>query len=78
MQLDGSAAGRLFDLRGIRTGKFSPHLQALRVTMTADGASTEQMVQLEQAFQSRCPVFTTLVRMAPIPLNGVEIVVAGR
>lgn len=64
-----------FDPRGIRTGEFSPHLQALRVNMTADGASAEQMAQLDQAFQSRCPVFTTLVRAAPITLNGVAIAV---
>lgn len=64
-----------FDPRGITNSEFDPHIQALRVTMTAEGASAEQMVQLDQAFQSRCPVFTTLVRAAPITLNGVEIVV---
>ncbi len=62
-----------FDPRGIKDGSSSPHLQAIRVNMTAEGASAEQAEQLAQAFQSRCPVFTTLVRAAPITLNGVEV-----
>jgi putative redox protein len=62
-----------FDPRGIKTGEFDPHIQALRVNMTAEGANAEQAEQLAQAFQARCPVFTTLVRAAPITLNGVEV-----
>ena len=61
-----------FDPRGIKTGEFDPHIQALRVNMTAEGASAEQADQLAAAFQARCPVFTTLVRAAPITLNGVD------
>ncbi len=61
-----------FDPRGIKDGSSDPHIQALRVTMTADGASAEQADQLAAAFQQRCPVFTTLSRAAPIALNGVD------
>ncbi len=66
-----------FDPRGIKNSEFDPRLQAIRITMTADGASTEQLAQLEQAFQSRCPVLTTLVRSAAVTLNGAEVVAAG-
>ena len=66
-----------FDPRGIKDGSSSPHLQAVRVAMTAEGASAEQAEQLAQAFQARCPVLTTLVRAAPITLNGVEVAAAG-
>lgn len=62
-----------FDPRGIKTGEFDPHIQALRVNMTAEGTNAEQAEQLAQAFQARCPVFTTLMRAAPITLNGVEV-----
>jgi uncharacterized OsmC-like protein len=67
-----------FDPRGIKDGSSSPHLQAVRVAMTAEGASPEQAEQLAQAFQARCPVLTTLVRAAPITLNGVEVAGAGK
>ena len=40
--------------------------------MTADRASAEQLAQLDQAFQSRCPVLTTPVRSAAVTLNGVD------
>ena len=63
-----------FDPRGIKDGSSNPHIQALRVTMTVEGTTAEQAEQLAQAFQSRCPVLTTLVRAAPIMLNGVAIV----
>ena len=62
-----------YDPRGIKDGSSSPHIQALRVTTTANGANAEQAKQLAQAFQKRCPVFTTLVRAAPITLNGVAV-----
>lgn len=62
-----------FDPRGIRDGSFDPRIQALRVNMTVEGPTAEQAAQLAQAFQSRCPVFTTLVRAAPITLNGETI-----
>jgi uncharacterized OsmC-like protein len=61
-----------FDPRGIRNSEFDPRIQALRVTMSAEGASAEQAEQLAQAFQARCPVFTTLVRAAPITLTGAQ------
>jgi len=62
-----------YDPRGIKDGSSSPHIQALRVTTTANGANAEQAKQLAQAFQKRCPVFTTLVRAAPITLNGAAV-----
>jgi uncharacterized OsmC-like protein len=58
-----------FDPRGIKDGSFSPHLQVLRVTATVDGPSAEQAAQLNEAFQQRCPVYTTLSRAAEITLN---------
>ena len=62
-----------YDPRGIRDGSSSPHIQALRVTTTANGANADQARQLALAFQKRCPVFTTLVRAAPITLNGMAV-----
>ena len=58
-----------FDPRGIKDGSFSPHLQAIRVVMTVDGPSAEQADLLSQAFQQRCPVYTTLSRATEITLN---------
>jgi uncharacterized OsmC-like protein len=62
-----------FDPRGIKDGSSSPHLQALRVDMAADGLSADQAGQLAQAFQARCPIYTTLTRAAPITLNSLAI-----
>ena len=59
--------------RGIKDGSSSPHIQDLRVTTTENGAKAEQAKPLAQTFQKRCPVFTTLVRTAPITLDGVAV-----
>jgi hypothetical protein len=43
------------------------------MTTAANGANADQAKQLALAFQKRCPVITTLVRAAPLTLNGVAV-----
>ena len=66
-----TAAGD-FDPRGVCGEPVDPRVQALRVRLALTGPTEAQAKALAQAFQTRCPVYTTLSRAAPIEL---EIVV---
>lgn len=66
-----TAAGE-FDPRGVCGEPFDPRFQSFRVRLALDGADAAQSEQLLQAFKSRCPVYSTLSRAAPV-----EIVLAG-
>ena len=69
-----TAAGD-FDPRGLcGTDDINPRMQAFRVRLALSGPSEEQAQALAAAFQTRCPVYTTFVRSAPIE---VEIVLEG-
>ena len=58
------------DPRGFRRGsEVSPHLQALRVNVKLQGVDDAQAAMLTEAYQQRCPIFTTLVRAVPIELT---------
>lgn len=57
-----------FDPRGIKVDEVDPHVQQFRVTITAQGPGEDDAQRLEAAFRSRCPIFTTLVKAAPIEL----------
>lgn len=57
------------DPRGVRGAEVDPRLQAFRVTLHVTGPTQEQAEVLASAFQQRCPVYTTLVRSAPIELQ---------
>jgi uncharacterized OsmC-like protein len=60
-----------FDPRGVKGEPVDPHIQALRVTMTVEGATATQAAALNEQFQARCPIYTTLSRAAPIQVENV-------
>lgn len=55
-----------FDPRGVCGEAIDPRFQAFRVRLTLDGPDAAQREALLQAFKTRCPVFTTLSRAAPV------------
>ena len=68
-----TAAGD-FDPRGLcGTEEINPRMQGFRVRLALSGPSEEQGAALAEAFRTRCPVYTTFVRAAPIELE-VEVV----
>jgi putative redox protein len=65
-----TAAGD-FDPRGVCGEPVDPRFQGFKVRLTLDGPDVAQREMLLQAFKTRCPVYTTLSRAAPV-----EVVVA--
>jgi len=65
-----TAAGD-FDPRGVCGEPFDPRFQSFKLRIGLDGADAAQRELLLHAFKTRCPVYATLSRAAPI-----EIVVA--
>ncbi len=63
-----TAAGD-FDPRGVCGESVDPRMQAFRVRLAMSGPSDEQAEALAQEFRTRCPVYTTLSRSAPIELE---------
>jgi len=58
-----------FDPRVVCGESFDPRFQALRVRLALDGPDAEQAQLLVQAFKTRCPVYTTLVRATPVEVT---------
>lgn len=58
-----------FDPRGVRGADVNPRLRAFRVHITLAGASADQVATMTQHFQDRCPIYTTLIRSAPIVIT---------
>jgi uncharacterized OsmC-like protein len=58
-----------FDPRGICGEPVDPRLQAVRVRLALFGPNQPQAETLVAAFQSRCPVYTTLARATPITIE---------
>lgn len=63
-----TAAGD-FDPRGVCGEAFDPRFQAFRVRLALDGPDPAQREALLQAFKTRCPVYTTLSRAAPVEVT---------
>jgi uncharacterized OsmC-like protein len=63
--LSVTAAGD-FDPRGVCGEPFDPRFQSFKVRLALDGPSAAQAELLVQAFKTRCPVYTTLSRAAPV------------
>ena len=61
-----------FDPRGVKGEPVNPRIQALRVHMDVPGLSDEQAGKLAAEFQARCPIYTTLIRAAPIEITSGE------
>lgn len=60
-----TAAGE-FDPRGVCGESFDPRFQSFKVRFALDGPDSTQSELLLQAFKTRCPVYTTLSRAAPV------------
>lgn len=63
-----SVQGRL-DPRGVRGADVDPRLQGFDLTITLTGPTQAQAEGLVEAFKQRCPVYTTLIRAAPIRIT---------
>jgi uncharacterized OsmC-like protein len=69
--LDGvavTAAGD-FDPRGLCGQGVNPRMQAFRVRLALSGPTGAQAEALADAFRTRCPVFTTFTRAAPVEVE---------
>jgi len=62
-----TAAGD-FDPRGVCGEPFDPRFQGFKLRIGLNGADAKQREMLLQAFKTRCPVYTTLSRAAPIEI----------
>jgi uncharacterized OsmC-like protein len=58
-----------FDPRGLCGGGVNPRMRAFRVRLALAGPSAVQAEALAEAFRTRCPVYTTFSRAAPIELE---------
>ena len=58
-----------FDPSGLTGNGADPRIQAIRVDIDAEGIDDTQAVALTDAFQSRCPIYTTLSRSAPVEIT---------
>lgn len=67
-----------WDVRGLRGEDFNPQMQAIRVHLTLDGPTDEQIAALEEEFVSRCPIYTTLIRATDIEITANEEEMGGK
>lgn len=58
-----------FDPRGVCGEAIDPRFQALRVRLALDGPDDAQAGKLVDALRTRCPVYTTLARSAPVEVT---------
>lgn len=58
-----------FDPRGVCGEPIDPRVQAFRVRLAVSGPTEAEAQVLAKAFRTRCPVYTTLARSAPIDLQ---------
>ena len=65
----GVTAAGDFDPRGLCGQGINPRMRAFRVRLALSGPTEEQAEALAEAFRTRCPVFTTFTRAAPIELE---------
>jgi uncharacterized OsmC-like protein len=63
------AAAGDFDPRGLCGGGMNPRMQAFRVRLALSGPTKVQAEALAEAFRTRCPVYTTFSRAAPIEVE---------
>jgi uncharacterized OsmC-like protein len=63
-----TAAGD-FDPRGVCGEAVDPRFQAFRVRLALDGPDATQAEALLAAFKTRCPVYATLSRAAPVAVT---------
>ena len=61
------------DPRGVAGADVNPRVRAFRVTMNVDGPTVEEAEMMAEQFSRRCPIYTTLIRSAPIEVTNVLI-----
>ena len=71
MPLKGASATVEGDLdpRGVKGEDVNPRIQIFRMKLTLTGVSKAEADKLVAAIKTRCPVYTTLERSAPIELE---------
>jgi uncharacterized OsmC-like protein len=63
-----TAAGD-FDPRGVCGENVDPRFQSFKLRLALEGPDAAQRELLLQAFKTRCPVYTTLSRAAPVEIT---------
>lgn len=58
-----------FNPRDVASMGVDPRIQALRIKIQLQGVDEAQAAMLTEQFQSRCPIYTTLNRAAPIEIT---------
>ena len=58
-----------FNPAGVKDGSVNPRIQAMRVHMDLENATEEQAEELAKQFQTRCPMYTTMIRSVPIEIT---------
>jgi uncharacterized OsmC-like protein len=59
-----------FDVRGLSgAAEVDPRVQEFRVHMNLQGPDAAQAAALAEQFSTRCPVYTTLIKSAPIKIT---------
>lgn len=67
-----------FDVRGLSgAAEVDPRVQEFRVHMNLQGPDADQAAALAEQFSTRCPVYTTLIKSAPIKITTNEESVGG-
>jgi uncharacterized OsmC-like protein len=59
--------------QGVRDGSVDPRIRAFRVLIEAKGITAEQAGELRARFETRCPIYTTLILAAPIEVTHVGL-----
>jgi uncharacterized OsmC-like protein len=57
--------------RGVKRGRVNPRIREFRVTVELEGPTAEEAEALEAGYVLRCPLYTTLIRAAPIEIENV-------
>jgi uncharacterized OsmC-like protein len=59
------------DPRGVASmdAGIDPRIQAFRVNVIVDGIDEEQGEEIKEQYKMRCPIYTTLIRSAPIDIT---------
>ena len=58
-----------FEPSGVAGSGADPRIQVFRINVQAGGVDDAQAALMQEGFQTRCPLFTTLVRAAPIEIT---------
>ena len=59
------------DPRGVAGADVNPRVRAFRVTIDVDGPTADEAAMMAAQFATRCPIYTTFERAAPIAVTNV-------